>query len=425
AGCSVFQNATDCGNAACFWNTLPDPDRCENNLTCDVACGGLNEIACEDAWTCRWDGLACEQPTARWDQAVAVIDQVTLTHDADVRFGLSTYPRQCAGTPACALACNHCPDSCAFDCPVGSGTANYQAGQIDVPVADATRATILDLLYPPDPATYPGGGTPTGPTLRFVRDNVSTAGLDANDRNNAVILITDGEANGDGATVTGCAACGGTPSAGCACKVDAALDNLRMSDAACSAFTASGQAACESARCEWVDPNCVAFVPFSINTYVVGFAFSTLSVNLNCHAAHGGTARTSQCPGVTTGNCATQTNACYYEANDAAALATALDDIITVLGTCDYDLATIPPDENRLFVYHLYDNPADAPADCSNPTYGLCRLPRDTTQTDNWDYSVAANRVTFYGAACDTVKLPNVEPVVILGADIGEGGSCL
>ena len=47
-------------------------------------------------------------------------------------------------------------------------------------------------------------GTPTAPTLRDILADVSTAGLDADDRANAILLVTDGEARDDAQDVLTC-----------------------------------------------------------------------------------------------------------------------------------------------------------------------------------------------------------------------------
>ena len=65
-------------------------------------------------------------------------------------------------------------------------------GEIDVPVASGTRSAIITALD----GTTPWGGTPTPSTLGFFADSPEVAGLDATDRANAILLITDGNATG-------------------------------------------------------------------------------------------------------------------------------------------------------------------------------------------------------------------------------------
>jgi hypothetical protein len=158
-----------------------------------------------------------------------------------------------------------------------------------------------------------------------------------------------------------------------ACKVDAALDRLYIEGA-------------------------------GIPVFVVGFAFETVSAKLNCHAAHGRTARSDNCPAATIDNCDAQANACYYEASDQASLSTAFDTIVSQVATCSFPLAMEPPSADRIFAYIDTD---------LGTGQNLQRLFRNVT----WrlDESVTPPRVEYLGSACADLLAGNAEPVVVFG----------
>ena len=111
----------------------------------------------------------------------------------------------------------------------------------------------------------------------------------------------------------------------------------------------------------------------SVKTFVVGFATSADSDQLNDMAVAGGTAL----PGSTK----------YHRANNASELSQALNSILGTVLSCSYTLDQVPEDLADLYVYQ--DDTA---------------VEQDTTHTNGWDYDPAEGTLTFYGAACDALE---------------------
>lgn len=351
---------------------------------------------------CDGDGVT------RWTEAKTVISQVLTAQAGRIRFGLSTYPRQCDGAQACSPECGsepwkHClgtycdADGDAVPYPPDYGDGEYpnqRPGVVEVMVADGRENTIINRLQ----VTYPGGGTPTGPTLRNIAASPAAFGLTSTDRANVVLLITDGEANKDFTDVTGC---------GPVCPAN--CDPLTEDD--CGTCNSSGSGCCyegDAAACK-VDKavDSLRALSPSVTTYVVGFAFSSINEYLNCHAVHGGT---SLCgASVTTTNCGSASQACYYQANDAAALEAALDAIAGKIASCSYTLDQTPSDLSKLYVFLDYGG--------GSPPV---RVDRDPLHNDAWDFDYGSGQITFYGATCDTVKNAVATPMVVYGCpDVG------
>lgn len=109
-----------------------------------------------------------------------------------------------------------------------------------------------------------------------------------------------------------------------------------------------------------------------IRTYVVGFGAGVSATTLESIARSGGTARAS--------------GRAYYQADSAAALDQALDEIGRGAAGCDFALGTAPPDPNLLYVY-VNGEP----------------VTRDASHADGWDYDAEDNRITFYGGSCESL----------------------
>jgi hypothetical protein len=407
---------------------LQDGGGCCGSPGDDLACGLCTAGSPADCATCDLGAPAtCTLPT-RWQHALSAIDSITAAYSDVIRFGLATYPRPWCGAGACLTPGNYC--SCDLQyCTDGRGTCvadldeaaechpNYEAGQVDVSVAESQRAAISSFLA----ATYAGGGTPTSQTLRGIAQRPSDAGVASVDRQNYVVLITDGAANGDVEPIVGCRNTDYT------CKVGKALDSLRG-------------------------------LPRSVTAYVVGFAFAGVSVPLNCYAEHGARATctmpitcgaltekarcenkgciwltghceapactsyatapncqaagcqwaTSTCGG--TPDCKALTNACYYTADDAASLVSELGTIIGEVSSCSFALGSPPYDLDRLYVYFLHDAIEE-------------RIEQDLTGQDGWDFVPVPpfGQVEFHGNACDRVKSGTVAPLIVYGCDVGGG----
>jgi hypothetical protein len=127
----------------------------------------------------------------------------------------------------------------------------------------------------------------------------------------------------------------------------------------------------------------------SVRTFVIGFGSGVDAGELNAMAKAGGTAL----PG----------NTSYYQAGSAGSLGQALTSIAgSVLG-CTFALEKAPPSLDAL---HAYLDGVESG--------------RDTSQTNGWDYDSGQAQVTFYGAACESLKSGDVKKLVfIYGCDDG------
>jgi hypothetical protein len=110
-----------------------------------------------------------------------------------------------------------------------------------------------------------------------------------------------------------------------------------------------------------------------VQTFVVGFGDGVDPDELNGLATNGGTAIAGGPPS-------------YYQADDAAALSSALSAIAGSVLSCSYTLTDEPSDVSQLYVYGN-----DMP------------IERDTSHASGWDYDVQAGQLTFYGATCDAL----------------------
>ncbi len=309
---------------------------------------------------------------SKWDEALGAIQRVIGDHSDTIRFGLSTYPHMCSSTNACSGTCDsgYCTNSC-------NRSNNCQAGEVDVAVGDGSGTAIESSLS----GNFPGGYTPTGKTLRTIGATPADYGLpapgDTVQRANYILLVTDGEPNCDGTNAS--------------YKVNSAIATLGA-------------------------------LANPIETYVVGFGFSTVSTNLNCNAVYGGTARADctatkrdcyvdNTDGMERCRCYNNNSgACYYEANNLDTLSAAFNEIAGLVASCSFYLDSVPDNLSQLNVYFDYGGGQDP-----------VRLPRDPTHQDNWDYDGIANQLNFYGNACQTVQDGTATPRVIYVCRDGGG----
>jgi len=122
----------------------------------------------------------------------------------------------------------------------------------------------------------------------------------------------------------------------------------------------------------------------SVATFVVGFGGAVDPAQLNIFADAGGTP---------TGDPTTH----FYKAEDQATLDTALAKIAKTAMGCVYKLGQVPANLNQIFVF--FDNQ---------------EVQQDPTHQDGWDWDKAANKVTFYGPACDKLKDGKVKDLDIV-----------
>jgi hypothetical protein len=121
----------------------------------------------------------------------------------------------------------------------------------------------------------------------------------------------------------------------------------------------------------------------SVKTFAVGFGGGVDVGELNDIASEGGTARAG----------ATK----YYQADNAAELAAALDSILGSVLSCSYQLDQAPADLGQLYVYADGDPVA-----------------RDPSQAEGWDYDSASGTLTFYGQICQDLQAGTVTDLAIV-----------
>ncbi len=138
-----------------------------------------------------------------------------------------------------------------------------------------------------------------------------------------------------------------------------------------------------------------------IKTFVVGFELAGSS-NLNCNAVRGRTARRdiAGCDELTRTTCDDGgVPSCYYEATDAGALASALDDVIQRVTSCRFDLAAVPRDRSLLSVFlENTSNPEDR---------------QQIFDGAGWRYDASVNQLELFGTSCDQVKNGAKKPLVV------------
>jgi von Willebrand factor type A domain len=190
--------------------------------------------------------------------------------------------------------------------------------------------------------TSPGGGTPTAPTLIRARDALAQLGVQGGSR--VVVLATDGGPNCNESMDGDTCQCVTGNQNDCQQFPGNCLDNENAS-AAAQIVNDAGY------------PVFVVGIPGSEN-----FAFV-----LNALADAGGTAQAG----------ATR----YYDATDAAALESALQEIAIRVGACRFDL------------------PNNTSPDAITVTVGGTAIARDPNRDNGWDL-VDANTVELFGVAC-------------------------
>ena len=145
-----------------------------------------------------------------------------------------------------------------------------------------------------------------------------------------------------------------------------------------------------------------------IKTFVVGFAFSSTSGNLNCNAVHAGTSLCAS--NIDASNCNSSTvGPCYHNANTPAALVQALTTISAQISGCTFDMDQAPPDINQLYVFTRdLENGSIPPGATYDPV---------PTQVENPAsyYTLNGLRIQLFGQVCEDVRNGLKKPVIIYG----------
>jgi hypothetical protein len=239
-----------------------------------------------------------------------------------------------------------------------------------------------------DPDSYTQGGTPTGPSLRYILDNVEQ--LQGNDRQNFVLLLTDGLPNCNDAH----AAWDDTQTPNpCVCSLSGDL---------CKPPAPGTPAGFDFSRKGCFDPegsvaSIQALRASGISTIVVGFSSETSSgagpEMLQAMGEAGGYTRSCQsnadCGGETCSN-----NVCtrsYFQADNGAQLAEALRSISQQLintNPCEFDMSTVPSEEGLIFV-----------------KVDGAQVPRQAQDgSTNWVFDPATSTLEFQGALCSRME---------------------
>jgi hypothetical protein len=124
-----------------------------------------------------------------------------------------------------------------------------------------------------------------------------------------------------------------------------------------------------------------------IPTFVIGFGSGIDPAQMDAFAIAGGVPNSGPS---------------YYDAADQASLEAVLEAIATQAISCTFQLDTVPPNPDQIFVF--FDGVA---------------VPEDPTMMNGWFYDPVNNQIVFYGEACDLLKSGEVVDVdVILGCEI-------
>ncbi|MEL6548405.1 MAG: hypothetical protein AAFQ82_27525, partial [Myxococcota bacterium] len=110
------------------------------------------------------------------------------------------------------------------------------------------------------------------------------------------------------------------------------------------------------------------------------------------------------CPDATTANCAAQSDACYFTADDTQSLVDAFDTVVDQVTSCVYDVSSAPlsADPNLANIYLDFDLGDGA---------SLSR----TTRLQDWVFRPGAGTVEFFGEACDALLAGSAVPLIVYG----------
>ncbi len=121
----------------------------------------------------------------------------------------------------------------------------------------------------------------------------------------------------------------------------------------------------------------------SVKTFVVGFGGGVDPDELNDMADEGGTALQGQRR--------------YYQADDAASLEAAFQEIGGAVLGCEYTIPSEVPDPDQLYVF-----------------FDGNRVPRDPSNNTGWDYEETTSRLDFAGNACTALRTGSVESLILV-----------
>jgi hypothetical protein len=316
-------------------------------------------------------GADCNVNTCptRWSELQGAMSSFLAANGATARMGLTTFPQPPPGSNTTA---DQCTASTAVRITIpqldDADTAGLQKSATDI--------SNVILGIPNSGAGSPVGGTPTNVSIRFVGNQPDLQGTD---RQDFVLLLTDGLPNCNKDNPNS----GTTNPTACQCT----LSSCAGSAATLGCLDKDGSVSAISDLRAQKD----------IKTIVVGFgaetADSSASGTLNAMAEAGGFAR----------SCATKADACgatdtcdpvtklcgrrFYQAANQTELASALREIINLVGSTDPCLLALDPAQRpsdpSLIVVYVNDEAV-------------------ASGTDTW--TLTDQGVEFQGATCDRIK---------------------
>ncbi|QSQ27300.1 adventurous gliding motility lipoprotein CglB [Pyxidicoccus parkwayensis] len=305
----------------------------------------------------------------RWTELQAAVPQFLSDSGKFVRFALTTYP-ETGGSTSSGVSCN-------------PSTAN--SVRKDLPAAEDDDSLLVhansinDIIQgiPNAGPLRPFGGTPTSLSLRFVG---GLNGMQAPDRENFVILLTDGLPN---------------------CNPDNVNDGSNPTACKC---TQTGATACTGTfsrrGCLDMDASVTAVRELAakkITTIVIGFGTETAEGSgpavLDAMARAGGFARTCEAGETTCGPndpCDPVTRLCsrsFYQAGNQAELADALEAI---------SKKVVNPEPCLIKL-----DPSQLPSD---PKLIVVYIDGERTLTGDNSWTLEDRGVLFNGNACERIK---------------------
>lgn len=316
-------------------------------------------------------GADCNTNTCptRWSELQGAMSTFLNSNGPTARMGLTTFPNP---PPGGSTTADQCTASTAVRIPIPQIDDTDTTGLQN----SANSISNVILSIPNSGAGSPVGGTPTSLSLRFVGNQ---ADLQGTDRQDFVLLLTDGLPNCNASNPNS----GATNPDACQCT---------LSSCAGSAATLG---------CLDKDASVLAINDLQaqkdIKTIVIGFGAETADskalTTLNSMAEAGGFARSCSAKADACGTndtCDPVTKLCgrrFYQAANQAELATALREIINLVGSTDPCLLALDPAQRpsdpSLIVVYVNDEPVDPGA-------------------DTW--TLNDQGVKFQGATCDRIK---------------------
>ena len=333
----------------------PEVVACLEGQRCSLARTCIEVDACSGVGDCPEEGTVCDLETLRcvpgspcggqaFDTARVASDLlVVLDRSCSMRSRVDGTRKWVAAVGAIGNITQAFADAIRFGLilfPDQGDDSRCGQGDIPIPIGDANGPAIRGLLQAALDSDDPNW--PDGPCVTNIDSAIQQASTDPafDDGRGHVLLVTDGQQSG-------CRLAGGN---------NGTLEEI------------------------------AALLNRGVSTFVVGFGGEVSRRRLSEFAEAGGVPRAG--------------DPVYYQADDEAALAVALEEIGRAVAGCVFELGEVPENDEALAVF--FDDAE--------------RIPRDPEHVDGWDYDAETNTVTFHGAACDRIRDGEVVDVDIVFA---------